>query len=153
MSTYTLFDEIAASHVHPLPEASQKFHLDIIRRGFHNLLTAPEPSNNDWRVVATAINMMETLIEMGVLADPDGLHRDTIRAMEAAGKRHEELDAPLRLDGPGIQAVRNLLEDYAEVLKVLPHRTMVRAHRLTEGKMVKLYGKKTHKKNLITGRF
>lgn len=39
---------------------------------------------------------------------------------------------PIRLDGPGIQAVRSILANYAELLEVLPARTMVRCHRLTE---------------------
>jgi hypothetical protein len=36
------------------------------------------------------------------------------------------------LDGEGIVAVRSILRDYAELIDVLPARTMVRAHRLTE---------------------
>lgn len=39
---------------------------------------------------------------------------------------------PIRLDGAGIQAVRAVLSDYADVLEALPARTMVRCHRLTE---------------------
>ena len=47
----------------------------------------------------------------------------------------------IRLDGPGIQAVRAVLEDYSAMLDVLPHRTVVQCHRKTERRMRKiLYG-------------
>jgi hypothetical protein len=38
----------------------------------------------------------------------------------------------MRLDGEGIVAVRSILRDYAELIDVLPARTMIRCHRLTE---------------------
>ena len=48
------------------------------------------------------------------------------------GQRHKREGKPIRLDGPGIQAVRSVLASYAELLEVLPARTMYRCHRLTE---------------------
>lgn len=46
----------------------------------------------------------------------------------------------LRLDGPGIAAVRAVLEDYQAALNTLPHRTMVRCHRATEKRVKAIYG-------------
>lgn len=54
-----------------------------------------------------------------------------MNAMAMAGKRGYQ-GQQIRLDGPGIRAVRAVLEDYAECLEQLSHRTMVRCHRLTE---------------------
>ena len=55
-----------------------------------------------------------------------------MRALAVAGQRHKREGKPIRLDGPGIQAVRSILASYAELLEVLPARTMYRCHRLTE---------------------
>ena len=51
--------------------------------------------------------------------------------MAKAGQRNLA-GGVIRLDGPGIQAVRAVLRDYAELIEVLSARTMVRCHRLTE---------------------
>jgi len=60
---------------------------------------------------------------------------DAITALAEAGKRHTQ-GKPLRLSGAGIQAVRAVLEDYASAIDVLPARTMIRAHRLTERRLI-----------------
>jgi hypothetical protein len=75
---------------------------------------------------------METLIlEMKICEDTTGLLMDAVTAMAKAGQRNLAGGA-IRLDGLGMQAVRAVLRDYAEVIEVLPARTMVRCHRLTE---------------------
>jgi hypothetical protein len=57
--------------------------------------------------------------------------------MAMAGKRNMAGGA-IRLDGAGIQAVRAVLEDYAALLDMLPARTMIRCHRLTEKRIHEL---------------
>ena len=51
-----------------------------------------------------------------------------------AGRRHFQGGA-IRLDGPGIAAIRAVLEDYAELLAVLPERTVIACHRATEKRL------------------
>jgi hypothetical protein len=81
---------------------------------------------------------METLIvDMKVCEDTSGLLMDAITAMAMAGKRNMAGGA-IRLDGAGIQAVRAVLEDYAALLDMLPARTMIRCHRLTEKRIHEL---------------
>ena len=97
--------------------------------------TAPEPTTDDWRVVSDAINLMETLVvEMKVCEDSSGLLMDAITALAVAGKRNRA-GGTIRMDGVGIQAVRSILSDYAELLNMLPARTMYRCHRLTEKRL------------------
>jgi hypothetical protein len=99
---------------------------------------APTPTTDDWRVVSDAVNLMETLIvDMKVCEDTSGLLMDAITAMAMAGKRNMAGGA-IRLDGAGIQAVRAVLEDYAALLDMLPARTMIRCHRLTEKRIHEL---------------
>jgi hypothetical protein len=131
--TYTHWDELMASASDPLPQDHRTYQLTRMYQGLHALETADSPDTEDWRVVSDAVNMLETLVlDMQVCEDASGLLQDAIRGLALAGQRHKREGKPIRLDGPGIQAVRTVLANYAELLDVLPARTMIRCHRLTE---------------------
>ena len=51
-------------------------------------------------------------------------------AMVKAADRHKA-DLTLRFDGPGVQSMSALFEDFSLAVSVLPARTMIRCHRLT----------------------
>lgn len=130
--TYSVLDEIMASPIQPLPEASRMHQLTKMWQGLRAMETEPEPTTDDWRVCSDAVNLMETLVlDMRICVDASGLLMDAVTALAMAGKRHRA-GGQIRMDGAGIQAVRAVLEDYAQLLLVLPHRTVVRCHRLTE---------------------
>jgi hypothetical protein len=132
---YTLLDEMMASPTDLLPQAWRVHQLTKMYEALHQLEQAPEATPNDWRLVSDAINLVETLVaEMKVCEDGSGLLMDAITAMAKAGKR-SKAGQSLRLDGEGIVAVRSILSDYAELIDVLPARTMVRCHRLTEKRL------------------
>ena len=132
---YTILDEMMASPTEPLPAEYRRHQLTRMYEGLAAMEKAPSPTTDDWRVVSDAVNLMETLIEtMQVCEDTKGLLMDAITAMAMAGKRNTAGGA-IRLDGAGIQAVRAILEDYAALLDVLPARTMIRCHRLTEKRL------------------
>jgi mRNA-degrading endonuclease YafQ of YafQ-DinJ toxin-antitoxin module len=132
---YTIMDEMMASPTEPLPAEYRRHQLTRMYEGLAAMEKAPSPTTDDWRVVSDAVNLMETLIEtMKVCEDTSGLLMDAITAMAMAGKRNTAGGA-IRLDGAGIQAVRAILEDYAALLDVLPARTMIRCHRLTEKRL------------------
>jgi len=132
---YTILDEMMASPTEPLPEKFRTHQLTMMYQGLHAMETAPEPTTDDWRVVSDAINLMETLVvEMKVCEDSSGLLMDAITALAVAGKRNRA-GGTIRMDGVGIQAVRSILSDYAELLNMLPARTMYRCHRLTEKRL------------------
>jgi hypothetical protein len=130
---YTIWDEMMASADQPLPVEKRTYQLSRMYEGLHALETAEKPTRDDWRCVSDTVNLIETLVlEMGVCEDSDGLLDDAVQALAIAGNRHIKTGAPIRLDGKGIQAVRSILKDYADLLEVLPARTMIRCHRLTE---------------------
>lgn len=131
--TYNVFNELLASPTEPLPQQYRTHQLTRMYEGLHALETADNPSTEDWRVVSDAVNMLETLVvELQVCEDASGLLQDAIRGLAVAGQRNKREGKPIRLDGPGIQAVRAVLASYAELLDLLPARTMYRCHRLTE---------------------
>jgi hypothetical protein len=128
-------DEMMASPTEPLPVEYRRHQLTRMYEGLASMEKCANPTTDDWRVVSDSINLMETLIEtMQVCEDNSGLLMDAITAMAHAGRRNTAGGA-IRLDGAGIQAVRAILEDYAALLDVLPERTMIRCHRLTEKRL------------------
>jgi hypothetical protein len=149
---YTLFDVMLASPSQPLAEHLQRHQLTRMHQGLEAMEKAPTPTTEDWRVVSDAVNIMETLVNNGPwfdcdgdpveITDASGLLQDAVTAMAMAGKRHKA-GGNIRLDGAGIQAVRAVLEDYTDLLEVLPARTMIKAHRETERRIHEiLAGKK-----------
>lgn len=132
---FNLARELMASPTEPMAQERRERQLLAMWSGLSALETAPKPSNEDWRAVSDAINLMETLVDMGECQDASGLLADAVTAMGAAGHRalHGQT---LRLDGAGMQAVRAVLEDYSAVLEALPERTVLRAHRLTEQRII-----------------
>ena len=135
---YSIMDEMMASSIEPLPLEYRRYQLTRMYQGLHAMEQAPAPTTDDWRVVSDAVNLMETLVaEMKVCEDSSGLLMDAITALALAGKRNMAGGA-IRMDGAGIQAVRAILSDYADLLDVLPARTMIRCHRLTEKRLHEL---------------
>lgn len=132
---YTIMDEMMASPTEPMPMEYRTHQLTRMYQGLHSMETAPAPTTDDWRVVSDAVNLMETLVvEMKVCEDSSGLLMDAITGLALAGKRNMA-GGSIRMDGSGIQAVRAILSDYAELLDVLSARTMIRCHRLTEKRL------------------
>lgn len=130
--TYTLWHEITASATEPLPLAKRTHQVTRMLQGLASIEQAAVPTTEDWRLCSDAVNLVETLVvELQVAEDTQGLLDDAIAALAAAGRRHQG-GMPIRLDGPGIRAVRGVLADYADLLGVLPARIVIRAHRLTE---------------------
>jgi len=132
--TYSQMDVLMASPDNPTPEFRRNHQLTRMWQGLHELETSPAPTINDWTVVSDAVNMMETLLVMGWVQDPDDTLTAAMGAMAEAGRRHQEGHA-LRLTGQGMQIIRGILEDYADALEQLSHRVMVVAHRKTEQRL------------------
>lgn len=136
--TYSKLDAMMASPTEPMPQAKRDYQLTIIYEGLRAIERDPAPKADHWRAVCDAINYTETLIRMGHASDGSGLLQDATRAMALAGRRHYQEKKPLRLDGPGVQAVRAVLEDYAYILANVPHRVAITCVRETETRIHEL---------------
>ncbi len=130
--TYSLMDELLASPTEPMPEHKTRHQLTCMFSALATIEIGEQPSTTDWRLLSEAANMTETLVrELRVAEDSAGLLDDAIQALAAAGRRYQA-GKPIRLDGAGLQAVRAVLTDYAAMVRQLPARTVIRAHRATE---------------------
>lgn len=131
-ATYSMVDVLLASPTEPMPAAKRVHQLTRMWQGLAAIERGQAPTIDDWRICSDAVNLMETLIcELKVCQDSSGLLDDATAALASAGRRHRD-QLPIRLNAAGIQAVRAVLEDYAELLEQLPARTVIQAHRLTE---------------------
>lgn len=149
--TYSVMDELLASPTEPTPAALRTHQLTRMNQGLLSIRTSPTPSTDDWRVCSDAVNLMETLVAQGEVADSSGLLMDAVTALAMAGRRNLA-GGNIRLDAKGIEAVRAVLEDYADVLAVLPHRTMVKCHRATERRIHEIFAgkRKAHDVEVIS---
>ena len=133
-SHYSIMHVLLASPTAPMPEAKRLHQLTAMNQGLYAILQGTQPTANDWRVCSDAVNLMETLVLQGQVSDADGLLMDAITALASAGRR-SMAGGQIRLDGPGIAAIRAILADYSTVLSILPERVIVQCHRDTERRL------------------
>lgn len=131
---YTLWDELMADAVKPLPLAHRLYTIGGMQQALDSIKRDPQPSVLDWRVLSDMVNLMNTLVDMGELLDARDLLDDAHRAMSIAAAHHKAGRA-LRFDGPGVQAMDALFADYTTVVNELPARVLIRCHRATEKRM------------------
>ncbi len=129
--TYSMLDVMMSSPDRPMKESARVHQLTRMWGGLAALETAETPTQADWIAVSDAVNMMETLVEMGFAEDKDNLIEEAVLILKATAERYKN-GTQLRLTGAGIQLIRGLLEDYAYLTENLDERTMVHAHRKTE---------------------
>ena len=142
-------DVLLASPIDPMPETHRRHQLTRMWNGLRSMELDENPSYDDWEVVSNALNMMETLVEMGWAKDEDNLIEDAVYELAVSGQRHVDTGAPIRLSGKGIQTIRALLEDYASALEELPHRTMMSCHRLTEKRVQDILAKRVQTHDVV----
>ena len=144
---YSCTQLVLASRTEPLPgTASQLVHMEA---ALTSIERDPAPSVHSWRLLSDAVNMMETLIKLSpvrvrvlggqldeyTIKDESGLLPDAVQALAEAGRRHVQQHAPIRLSGIGIQAVRAVLADYADLVGQLPAWVLLHCHRETERRL------------------
>lgn len=148
---YSLLDVMTASPSQPLTTQKQQHHRDLMAASLQEMTTAPAPNIAAWRNLSDAVNMIDTFTACGPwnncdgdlidIYDRTGLLDDAMRAMASAVMRLTT-SQPMRLDGPGLQAVRTILDSYESLLATMPARTMIACHRKTELRLQDVLKKK-----------
>ena len=124
MTTYTHWDVLMASPTEPLPLKKRQYQMDLMRKSLENCKT--KPSIMDIGALATAVDLMTTLCDMGHLEDHEKALEDAMVAL----MQDKFNDIEIRL-------FEGILEDYEMVMDNLPARTMITAHRATEKRLGK----------------
>lgn len=146
--TYTLMDVMLASNTEPMPQAKRRHILTRAHGAMFSVARGDAPNKDDWRVLADAINMMETLCRNDVVDDSDGLIESAIEAMAKAAERSQQ-GKGIRLDATGIDAINSVLEDYQAVLTTISHRTMLMCHREAEKRVRDLLDGKRQEHDVV----
>jgi len=129
--TYSMLDVMMSSPDRPMKDSARVHQLTRMWGGLAALETADNPTQADWIAVSDAVNMMETLVEMGFAKDEDNMIEEAVLTLKATAERYKD-GGQLCLTGAGIQLLRGVLEDYAYLTENVDERTMVHAHRKTE---------------------
>lgn len=124
MTTYTHWDVLLASPTEPLPLKKRQYQMDLMRKSLDNFKT--NPSIRDIAALATAVDLMDTLQDMGHLEDAEKSLEDAMTAL----MQENFNDIEIRL-------FEGILDDYQMVMDNLPARTMIVAHRATEKRLGK----------------
>ena len=122
--TYTHWDVLMASPTDPLPMKKRQYQMNLMRQALENCKT--KSSVKDIAALATAVDLMNTLCDMGHLEDADKALEDAMIAL-----MHDSFnDIEVRM-------FEGILEDYQMVMDNLPARVMIAAHRATEKRLGK----------------
>ena len=124
MTTYTHWDVLLASPTEPLPLKKRQYQMDLMRKALENCKT--KPSVRDIAVLSTAVDLMNTLCDMGFLEDNQKALEDAMIALMQDSFNDIE-----------VRMFEGILEDYQMVMDNLPARTMIAAHRETEKRLSK----------------
>ena len=124
MTTYSQWDVLLESPTEPLPLKKRQYQMDLMLRALKNCKT--KSSVYDIAVLSTAVDLMETLREMGHIEDSENALEDAMIAL----MQDNFNDIEVRL-------FEGILEDYQMVMDNLPARIMIAAHRETEKRLRK----------------
>jgi hypothetical protein len=123
MTMYSQWDVLLASPTEPLPLKKRQYQMNLMLRALKNCKT--KSSVYDIAALATAVDLMETLREMGHIEDSENALEDAMLAL-----MHDNFnDIEIRM-------FEGILEDYQMVMDNLPERIMITAHRATEKRLV-----------------
>lgn len=128
---YSKLDVLMASPTQPMPREKRNYQLSHIMQALASIVQSSNPDTTDWALLTDAVNLAETLVNMGELNDNSGLLDVAVASMAHAAQRYKR-GQPIRLDGPGLEAVQAIVQAYTEAPDTIPHRVMVVCHRATE---------------------
>ena len=124
MTTYTHWDVLLASPTEPLPLKKRQYQMGLMLKALENCKT--KSSVRDIAVLSTAVDLMNTLCDMGHIEDNEKALEDAMIALMQDNLNDIE-----------VRMFEGILEDYQMVMDNLPARTMIAAHRETEKRLVK----------------
>lgn len=115
----------------PAPKAQRDALMLRFYTALESIAKGSAPSQDDWRDLADACNVLETLVELKLLPiEASAPIEKSISALHEAAIRYRQGKA-IRLSAQGLQAVRDALAMYEQCLALLTEREMLRAAEVT----------------------
>ena len=118
-SPYTRAQVQAASPKKPAPASSFVHNHYLAFDALTAILTGDKPTLAHWAELANIANILMALCMQNVILDSDGLVADAAEALRKARDR-----PTIRLDASGRNAVINMLDQYVDLCKNIPARSI-----------------------------
>lgn len=124
---YNLLKRLSAPGDEPMPPELARYQLTAIHLSLQ-AIERGEPGPEDARTLSDVLNLVDAMRETGLATDPEGLLAAATESLAKSFDRHLLEGAPLRLDGPGLQACRQIIATWEEALASLSHRQILSVH-------------------------
>lgn len=128
---FTLMDELLASPVQPDP-AVHAGRIAAARLSVQQLAGQETASITAWSLCCMVGNVLETMLQQGLVHDPDGLLQDGFDALKRAAQAARAPGDPITLPPADVPVVAAMVEDWATVMQEAPARDVIRAFRATD---------------------
>ena len=129
---FTMMDELLASPDEPAPPEVHAGRIAAARSALVRM-RSPETANiTAWSLCCMVGNVLETMLQHGVAADPDGLLQDGFDALKRATQATRAPGDPVVLPAADFPAVEGMVEDWATLMATAPARAVIRAFRATD---------------------
>ena len=118
---YSLVTAMMASTTEPLPKADRDRMVNRLLAGLEDIAKCATPSLNSWRDLADCMNWLQSAVELEWTVDPD----EAIAAAKAAlldGHKNAIGKGKLRMSGPSMVGMRNMIEQFRDLLNVMTAR-------------------------------
>ena len=134
--TYSFWDVLMADPYKPIPEEKRQRQLTRMYIALIQIEKGDNPTVDDLALVSDAVELTDRFYHDGMttLELDDRLAVKIVEARRAlldAYARHQS-SAAIRLTGTGMQAVREVMSYYYQVLHTVPERVVIQLHRATE---------------------
>ena len=139
------------SLLRPVAVAERERVMARFRSSLETMARGSSPTEEEWRDLSDVCNTLETLtLIQRKLAIDEVMPsvRSAVDAMVAAAKRYRE-GKGLRLDGPGLEAMREVLAIYEQCLEGFTEREMALAQQETQRRINALLRSKNPSSEVI----
>ena len=126
-----MMDELLASPTDPAPEVHAA-RIASARAAVVAMRSPETASITAWSLCCMVGNVLETMLQQGLVADPDGLLQDGFDALKRATQATRAPGDPVILPPADYPVVEAMVEDWAAVMVAAPARSIVRAFRATD---------------------
>lgn len=112
-----------SSPTDPLPRAYREVLVGNMREGLRAIAVDANPTEDHWRYCSDAVNLLAVIIADGMAQDAGGLLKDAENALAECALRFRQ-GKSMRLSGPGLAAVKAMLDDFEACVDGLSARYM-----------------------------
>ena len=126
-----MLDELLASPTDPAPEVHTQ-RIAAARAAAASMRSPETASITAWSLCCMVGNILETMLQHGLVADPDGLLQDGFDALKRATEATRAPGDPVILPPADFPVVEAMVEDWAAVMVAMPARDIIRAFRATD---------------------